>query len=347
MQSERPILIIAAVFIAVLLIGEVIVYSADEKYSAEVTRTAGGLEWSISSSGSNTYEILVFDNGTSLSQNNFYFYLDENYGYTSTPGKQPVGSKALHPEHYLSLLEKELKYRGIDNIEYVDAERLAEVLSNHTESEKSALIMVSGSIPDTVYGGRDILTEWVRSGGTLYWAGGIIGETISHRDGSVDIVTDGPSRILGADCVNSLRAEGDENAGLVDAAINDNDLQKLLGIGNNSVLYAVDANRLGSIPHLSLGFTDGTYASVTYIQSERGQICVLGGDLTHEQNSDLSQLVASGISYQSTLVASESGEIFGTNINGTLAFASPGNIRVYIFLGHGADYPVFGRGFDI
>lgn len=348
MQSEKPIFIIAVFLIAVLLIGEVIVYAAHEEYSIEATRTADGMEWCISSTESNTYNILVLDNGSALSQKTVYFYLDENYGHTSSPGKQPVGSKALVPEHYLDLLEKELKYRGVSDIQYVDAGSLAKALSDRARSAETALIMVSGSIPDTVYGEVDILTDWVHSGGTLYWAGGIIGEYVSHSDGTVDRITDGPQRILGSDCINPLHADGDQDAGLVDQVVTDNQLQKALGITNNSILYGVAPGCLGaSVGHISLGFTDGTYTSITYVQSGLGQVCVIGGDLTYHQNSDMSQIIACGLCYSSTVVAMEDGKVFGSKISGEVLFTAVGNIRAYIFLGHGANYPVYGRGFDL
>ncbi len=348
MQSEKPILIIAAFLIAMLLIGELIVYVAPEEYSIGATRTSDGLEWNISSTGSNTYNILVLDNGTALSQKTVYFYLDETYGHTSSPGRQPVGSKTLDPEHYLDLLEKELKYKGVNSVVYVNAEALAETLSDCNDSAETALVMVSGSIPDTVYGEVSLLTDWIHSGGTLYWAGGIIGEYVSHRDGTVDQISDGPQRILGSDCINPLRADSDPNAGLVDGIVSDNQLKEAIGLKNNSVLYAVDPGHLAeSVGHLSLGFTDGTYTSITYVQSGMGQVCVVGGDLTHDQNSDMSQVLASGLCYKSSVIAIEVGKVLDKKISGEIKFTATGNIRAYIFLGHGAEYPVYGRGFDL
>ncbi len=348
MQSEKPIIVIAVFLIAALLIGEVFVYATHEEYSAEVSRTSDGMEWSISSTGSNTYDILVLDNGSFSSKKTVYLYLDERYGHTSSPGKQPVGSKALNPDHYLDLLEKELKNRCVTDVRYVDADTLVDVMKDLKDSDEKILVMVSGSIPDTVYGDSDLLTTWIDSGGTLYWAGGIIGEYVSHRDGTVTRVADGPRRFLGSDCVNPLEPEGDQNAGLVDNVVPDNQLQKILGIGSNSILYSVDPSRLdGSVGHLSLGFTDGKYSSITYVQSRSGQICIIGGDLTHQQNYDVSQIIASGLYYGSQVLASEDGKVFGTTVSGNIEFTSVGNVRAYIYLGHGSNYLVYGRGFDL
>lgn len=347
MQSEKPIIIIAAVLIAVLLIGEVFTYCVHEEYSIEAERTSDGMDWNIHTTGSNTYDILVLDNGTAQTQKTFYFYLDENYGHTSVPGKQPVGSKALTPEEYLSTLEKELNTRGVSDIHYVDAKSLAELISDHSRSKEIALVMVSGSIPDTVYTASDGLAEWIQSGGTLYWAGGIIGEYESHCDGSATQLTNGPQRIIGYDCVNPQHPDGDKNAGLVDKTVAENKLQEALGLTSNCILYSVDAGRLGSsVGHLSLGFTDGTYSSITYVQSGSGQVCVIGGNLTHQQNSDMSQIIASGLCYSSTVIAFEDGTV-GSNTGGSISFTATGNVRVYIYLGHGSEYVVYGRGFDL
>ncbi len=347
MQSEKPIIIIAAVLIAVLLIGEVFTYCVHEEYSVGAERTSDGMDWNIRTTGSNTYNILVLDNGTAQTQKTYYFYLDESYGHTSVPGKQPVGSKALVPEEYLSTLEKELNTRGINDILYVDATSLAELISDHSRSKEIALIMVSGSIPDTVYTASGGLAKWVRSGGTLYWAGGIIGEYESHNDGSATHLTNGPQKIIGYDCVNPQHSDGDKDAGLVDKVITDNRLQEALGLTSNCVLYSVDSSRLGSsVGHLSLGFTDGKYASITYIQSGSGQVCVIGGDLTHQQNSDMSQIIASGLCYNSTVIAFEDGTV-GSNAGGSISFTVTGKVRAYIYLGHGSEYVVYGRGFDI
>ncbi len=348
MQSEKPIIIIAVILIVALLIGEVFVYATHEEYSAEASRTSDGMEWSISSTGSDSYNILVLDNGSFLSKKTICLYLDERYGHTSSPGKQPVGSKALNPDHYLDLLEKELKNRGVTDVRYVNADTLVDVMKDLENSDEKALVMVSGSIPDTVYGDVDLLTTWIGSGGTLFWAGGIIGEYVSHKDGTTTQIADGPQRFLGVDCVNPLQPEGDQNAGLVDKVITDNQLQKILGIGSNSILYSVDPSRLNnSIGHLSLGFTDGKYSSIAYVQSGSGQICVVGGDLTHQQNYDMSQMIASGLYYGSKVIASEDGKVFSTTISGNITFTSVENVRAYIYLGHGSNYLVYGRGFDL
>lgn len=329
---------------AVLLIGEVLTYSGGDGYGAEVSRTSDGIQWTATASGTNTYNVLAFDNGTFSASETIYFYLDESFGHTSQQGNLPVGSKELTPEYYLQQLEKELDYRGAPTVKYVDADGLADVLSAVSNASKTSLVMVSGSVPDTVYGDSNILLDWIHNGGTLYWAGGPIGTKLSHRDRTAEDVPDGTKIFLGSDCSNKEKRDGN-NAGMVDERV-DGGLSEHLGLRSNCVLYGIDSSLLEQDGYLSLGYTDGVYSSITLIRSGMGQICIFGGDLTNYQRYDMSQIIASGICWCSNEIGYAAGTVSGSR-SGSIELICEENLRAYLYLGHGEDFPVYGRGFDL
>lgn len=328
------------------MVGEVLTYSGGDGYSLDATRTPDGMNWSAGTSGTNTYDVVVFDNLSYTSPERIYLYDDDDYGNVSEQGITPVGSKELTPRYYLEQLEKELDYRGIHNTEFVNATGLRTVLSDTGNAMKCALVIVSGSIPDTVYAANDILMNWVQAGGTLYWAGGPLGTSVSHQDGTTDNVPDGPMRLLGSNCLNPAVNNDEGLVGMVDGTVDDEGIGTFLGLQNNCVLYGVDRSAVMT-DSLAVGYTDGTYSSIVFVRCGDGQICVFGGDLTNNQRYDMSQTIASGLCWCSKVLGHAKGSVSHGDTSGTLMFAASGIVRAYLFLGHGEEFPVYGRGFDL
>lgn len=345
MRSEKPIIVIAVAIVAVLLAGEAIVYTEGGGYSASAERDGDSVHWSAGTSGTATYDVVVSDNGDFAPVTSVYLYLDDGYGGTSVQGKLPVGSKELTPSYYLQQLEAELDYRGTGVAGYVDAQGLRELVSDTAGAPGRAVVMVSGSIPDTVYGGNSLLSDWLVAGGTLYWAGGEIGRYVSHSDGEQEEVSGGAESLIGSARVNPAENDSGQMVGMVDGVVPGDPYRGHLGLRSNCVLYGIETSSVTE--GIGIGYTDGTYASAAFVRNGSGQVCVVGGDLTNYQRYDMSQIIASGICWCSQEAGFADGSTRG-DVSGTVGVpASAGNLAVYIYLGHGEDFPTYGRSFDL
>ncbi|HJH57952.1 MAG TPA: hypothetical protein IAC83_07820 [Euryarchaeota archaeon] len=340
-QSDKPVIAIAAILIAVILIGEVVVYSSDyTDYSADATLDGGDLSYEVSADGSKTYSVIVNDNGTYGGIDRLYLYYDESYATNYEDVDVSIGAQALDQEYYLKQVVNLLEPRNFKEIVYLDAKQLEEKLSEDVSSGTSGdagLLVISGALPDTVYTGNsdDSIFEWMSSGGSLYWLGNLIGSCYATTDGLVDV--DGYQELFfGTQCLNT---EGTDAAY---SDIVDNGYRQALSLQSNSVKYAVNPDLLPEDrARLSIGFTEGGYSSITFVQYGEGMVCIIGGDYSNYQRNDVVQIIASGLGPQSKIVAVESGTVTNGTVSGTIENVSGENLSAFIYLG--GYYPVYSK----
>ena len=79
---KRWILIVAAAFIAMILIGEAIAYGGGYSYDSSASRDGSTVSYSVSSSGTNDYTAILIDNHGFASLKKLAIYIDEGY-YTN------------------------------------------------------------------------------------------------------------------------------------------------------------------------------------------------------------------------------------------------------------------------
>ena len=188
-KSDKPAVIIAVALLAIILIGEVIVYTSDyTDYSAEAELEGDSLGYQVSADGSKTYSVVVNDNGTYDGIDRLYIYFDESYPANYEDVDVSIGAQALDQEYYLEQVVNLLKPRNFHDITYVDAEQLADALAGDLASDgcgTAGLLVISGALPDTVYTGNadDTIFQWMSEGGSLYWLGNLIGECYATADG--------------------------------------------------------------------------------------------------------------------------------------------------------------------
>ena len=333
-MRDRKLLAVTAIVVAIILIGEVYVYTfdRDSAYGIEYSAEDTGIDIAITSEVSNIYDVLVIDNGDFAPSERCLIYFDSEYGEKLDDTWHATGGRDLDQEFYVSQLKLQLENRGVD-AEIIDAEGFREAVLDHTHSHDS-IVVVSGALPDTVYTGNadDPIVSWIGEGGRLYWAGNLLGAYVSHSDGSVEAVTSDYQMILfGNDCLNT---DGSEKG--YDEI--DNGLTDILSLAGNGTIYGVDPTAVDRC--LTAGFTDGKFASMAFVGRGDGMICVLGGVLSNDQRSDLAQAVASGLSHRSVIMAHEHGSVTRSTEKLHVDVDLESNVSVYTYLG--GYYTVYG-----
>ena len=345
MKHDRMIAAIAIVTIAVILIGEVIVYTTGtDDFNVNVNLSGKNAEFDISVRGSQVYSVVAMDNGSMKSMDEVYVYYDESYAsaYVVEPG--PIGSHELMQEYYVDQMTKHLVNRGT-SVRILSAADLAVAMNDDISGVlQKGLIVASGALPDTIYTGdtADLIFDWLNDGGRLFWVGNLLGKFIATPTGIVDVTSDYQMLFFGvSDCLNA----SDDYLALED--VTDNNLRYDLSLRNNDIRYAVNTSKLttAGVSCLATGFTDGTYDSIVLTEYGNGMVCVFGGDLSREQYRDVAQIVSSGVCYNTSVLDVVSGSIrYGSDSGSIDLSAAADNVVVYVYLG--GYFPVYGRSFS-
>ncbi len=343
-NSNKLITVIAVAIIAVVLIGEVVVYTSDyTDYSADASASDGNILYSVSADGSKTYSVVVTDNGTYTPVKKLYLYYDPAYPENYNDVNVSVGAQKLDQRYYLEQMVYSLEYRNFHDVGYVDADGLREIMMSSTSDGSSSdigIVVISGALPDTVYTGQenDVIFGWLSSGGSLYWAGNLLGECYATSDGRIEHVEDYQNLFFGSECLNT--GETNRAYGAVE-----NGYREALSLSNNQVAYGVDPSMLPSDRKcLSAGYTEDGYVGTAFVSFGTGMVCIVGGDYSNYQRNDLVQLIASGLSPDSKLVTVETGSVTRGTESGKIEVGDLTGVSAYIYLG--GYYPVYGKLFE-
>lgn len=336
-MRDRKLLIATVLVIAVIMVGEVYVYTfdRDETYSFSSESLDGGYEITVHSGISSEYRALVLGNGGFEPASEYVVYYDERYGEALDDAWHATGGRELSQSYYVDQLILELDNMGVD-ARTVDAEGLGDLMGDATEGAacNQAVIVVSGALPDTVYTGQDSdpVLRWLSLGGRLYWAGNLLGAYYSVPGGVIEVAEDYQTMFLGTQCLNT----GDVEKGYEEV---DNGFLDALSLAGNGILYGADPSLLEN--SLAAGYTDGTYASVVLTPHGEGMVCILGGTYSDDQRSDLVQVLASGLCHESRMLFYEQGSVTRNTVTlSTGELGYDGDVCVYAYLG--GYYPVFG-----
>ncbi len=343
-RSDVPVMIIAVAMIAVILIGEVVVYTSDyTDYSADASMEDGVISYTVSADGSKTYSVVVSSNGSKIQT--LYLYYDETYPSDVEDIEADVGAPALTQSYHLSQLVQLLEYRGVTDVVYVNAAELRSTLEGLVadgSSSGTGLVCMSGVLPETVYTGssEDLIFQWLSDGGYLYWAGNLIGYGYGTADGEIVEVENYQELFFGSACLNT--GETDR----VYDECSDNGYVSALSLQNNHVKYGVNADLITGRSALSLGFEGDGYASITAVSYGGGAIFVFGGDYIDYQRYDMAQVIAAGIGPDSEIVEVATGSVKGT-CEGTVTVEAEkfDGLSAYIYLG--GYYVVYGTYCDL
>jgi len=342
MRSDAILTVIFVAVVAAVLIGEAYVYTLDNgRFSSEMwVNGDGDLEYSMTSKGSEQYSVVVSDNGGFERIQKYYIYYDAGYGSVLEKPWVPIGAKELTQEYYISQLTAMLNNRGICNIETLNAADLKNAMEKDVadgECNIKGLIVLSGALPDTVYEGDagDPIFDWIGDGGSLYWAGNVLGKYYATPGGTTEVTGYESLFFFGLSCVTD-----DTDKELSD--ITANNYRHSLSMMNNSIRYGIDPSGF-PVDHLEAGYTKGGYCSSVLYERGNGMICILAGDLSNDQRHDLAQLIASGICPYSEEIGYTKGEVRRSTVTGTIGctFVTGSNYTAYVY--YGGYFTVYGK----
>ena len=107
---------------------------------------------------------------------------------------------------------------------------------------------------------------------------------------------------------------------------------------NNSLRYAPDTSNISN--SMTVGYSDGKYSSISMVKHGNGMVCIVAGDYSNNQRSDLAQIIGANLCYRSQLIDSGAGDVTRGSVNGILAY-SMNNLSAYTYLG--GYYVVYAR----
>lgn len=313
MDRHKTVVSIFAVLIIIMIAGEAMIYVVNPyNFSSDVISDGGDARYEVESSGSARFQILEFDAGSMEPVNEVYIYLDNSYG---TAG---ISNTSEQVEDIV----RELEIRGMDST-VIDAKGLAKLMSGENV-RGVAVVFVSGAMPSTVYTGseEDVVLQWIRSGGSVYWLGATMGMYVGNADGTVSMVDGWAELFYGAGCFNSSDS--------YDSANNRGDeIGALLCLRSSSTQFGMSTNISNS---LQLGYvSEDGYGSVSLAKFGAGMIGVIGGYFEDSTRTDLVQTISSGVTYDSTLIMEEEVSVRGGTCEGDLKDVD--GAVVYIFSG--------------
>ncbi len=233
--------------------------------------------------------LIAFPATTTTLPRNVDVYFDPAYPVENSS----LGSVAASASDVAS----ELRLRGFrGTVRTVDTAALARVLADTRGAPTTAVVDMAGILPAPVFSASvDLLTPWLRHGGTLYWGGPAPGY-LTGRPGEASDHTPYPGS-LGIDGVARFFQPGllDGSAGGTAVGTTPATDAKDLGLQ-----YAYDGSAplsRGVAGLTSLGWDGGGRSSITLVNEGFGRLVLFGGPVvdTKLASSDVALLVLSGV----------------------------------------------------
>ena len=338
-MEKKWIPIVAVVFVALIFIGEALTYTSGVySYDSSAERNGTSVDYSISSSGTNDYSAVLFDNDGFKRLDRLAIYIDEGYRTNLSKASSLSPVIDMDTNYYAEQIERALKLRSFENVTICDRQGLINYM-NETDADPRGCGILSPSyaLPGEIYTGNssDPLMDWLNRGGSLYWVGSIPG-SFYYNNGELTIVEGNQSLFFGSDCVNTdskLYPDGVEN-----------DFTKALGMIGFDLYLGVDTSRLPDGKDFrAIGCKNGSVFGETLLKYGDGMIVQSAGPFTIEQVEDLTQMMASGLCFKSTIVGCYDGKVTRGTVTGS--FDSAGGDVIYLYIGKA--YTVYGRAYDV
>jgi hypothetical protein len=313
-------LIVTLLTVTTIVLGQALIYvHVPDNYSAHADIKAKSADISVSTDSSICYTAIAFDDARPVGM--LYIYYDDDYAV--------FGTTHAGQWSFISQTVSELRMRGFTDTKIVNAAELAVIVSTYKEGD--AILISSGVLPNTVYqtSGADIF-KWVADGGSLYWAGYAIGEKVAEGK-TVKSVANyqnsifGKNNVILTDAKTSSVRSSDSNAKMLGEA---------LMITHNNVTYGLRTSGSGALTAaLSLGYEYNGFSSLALVAKGNGMICVVGS-FDSSARTSLAQVISSGVSERSDLLAMKSGTLVRGSATETLQWGSShGKVAVHIKMG--------------
>lgn len=324
MKRPDTVIIIAVLTLSLVLAGAALGYAFyPGEYRAEGTSTVAGADFILESSLNTEYAVIAIDNGTETPVSELYIFIDPDY--------VPYCTSTSGADKFITQFEKELRRRGFDNFQRVDAEKLLALVNETSIADGKGILVPFGTLPDTVYTGQstDEFLKWTAvAGGTVYWMGGIPGAySVSEGQDAV--------RISSPETVFPFATGASEGETIADTPVEP--LCTGLSMKSSGTRFALSPTYPG-VKGMGIEASDGR-CSVSVVKDGPGTFFVIAGTPGDTQRHDLSAIIAAGVTYQSEVLDIENGEFKGS-MTGTLEYSGT-NVSVYAL--YGGYFPVYGK----
>lgn len=336
MKIDKLILL-SVVICAIVLTGEFLAYGHNpHNFDADAEFEDGFATITVSSSGSDTYSTILMDNGDRAPLTSLYIYIDEGYDEFYDEAEGYFEQRYLDQMYAAEQISKSLKIRGFHDITLCNGEQLVNLLQEDIGNDATkGLLVMSYALPSTVYSGSvdDLLFNWIRDGGNLYWMSSPVGMFYVEGDELIE-VKENQKLFFGKECINL------EDDAIALSVLDGNGLTNALALKWNRVLYGLDVTDIeGSF---AMGFSQNGYSSISMVPFGKGMICVFGGSYDRYLCDDVAQTVASGISCYTEVIKICEGTVTRTSTSWTTEIpADTDNVTVYTHIG--GYYTVYGR----
>ncbi|MCI6024366.1 MAG: hypothetical protein MRZ10_00280 [Methanomassiliicoccales archaeon] len=318
--------VVAVVVIMVIIIaGEAYAYlPSDRGFSSSATISGDSVDYSVNANGAFVHQAILMDDGGMSGVESVRMYYDPSYASNVNEQRiTAVGSQFFTQSYYIDQLTKNLRFRGVTDVTIVNTIQLRDALvkdiSDGTIAGKG-LVMISGAIPDILFE-DNILMKWIEGGGYLYWVGNVIGSYSSSSNGISKI--DMCQTMIGTTDL-SKSSEG---------ALSSSKLRKEFSYESMITLYSPNADAIKDRMALGVGYCDGGYNSVTFVECGKGQIVVFGGEFTSRQIHDVAISIASGLNYRTKVIDYHESE-FNRGLSDRFTLSGVhGDLSLYISVG--------------
>ncbi|MDN5358007.1 MAG: hypothetical protein PWR17_1176 [Candidatus Methanomethylophilaceae archaeon] len=230
----------------------------------------------------------------------------------------------LDDSNYYVSIEKELELRGFTDIIFAD---VAEVLGEmNGDATGRAILFPFGLFPEEIYDGDStdpLFADWMDAGGSIYWFG------CSEIPDDAYLLPFG----LSTDSFNT--SAGRETVG------RSGDICDQLRLRTHNVYHGLRSDIGTPIAYTS----ESGYSSITAMKVSQGTMVYVGGDMDDDYSSDCAQIIASGITYATTVLGYREGVLNGS-INGEIPYVASAEENVTVYVHMGGYYTVYGERFQ-
>lgn len=334
-MKNKTLYTLAVTAIAVILLGQVMIYGINP-YHTEVKswdNYDGTIGYEVNSNTSSNYDSFLIDVGMHIPDGLMIY---EDLDYVSHFEDSYLKDKT-------ALIRSELSLRNVGST-IVDAEKIRTKLQSDIDNGVSdtRLLIYTGLLPDTIYDGSpdSLIFKWLEIGGVMYWTGYTLGAGISSKDGIYELPGCQGNEFLGIPDSDIRREEG---AIYANQKAIDYDVGKGMSIMYNDSTFGINTQNLTD--YLSIGFTINGYDSLVLSKcaNGNGMVVVFGGKLAISTAPMISQVIASKLTYMSTIIDHDSGKLFHSSESGTMEVDPAKHYVLFIYVGLPQ---IYARAFD-
>ena len=328
--------VLAIALCMVVFAGEYFVYYSDTfEYDVDVQWNKDSIDYQVESSGSDVYDAVLLDNNGKASVTELAIYVNESYSKYYDEANETTRIPYNNQDYFASQILIALDNRGFDDGFKCDSSELCEYVRSTLDNPVGCGILVTSySLPAEIYSGSedDILIQWIKAGGTLYWTGSVIGEFCVDGDGLHEI-QDSQDLFFGKECVYT----GSE---AVATQVVNNGFTEALSLKTGNLSFGLCLDSIDG--SLGLGFEGEGVSTIGMVPLGSGFICVFSGEYDIDLIDDMGQVISAGITPETVVMEHHVGTVTRSIESGS--FEEYGESS-YVYIYIGGTYTKFGEAF--